>query len=337
MGNVGDVFVGTNAVERRHLVGRQCRAGLVESPAGMCRANERTLPLGPAEGVQAKLGPMMLGIAAGEHLLAQTKQAQMAGLVRTEAGDLDIVSQQIGKLGDQVILAGEKLLLIVETRSPGQVRADLEILAEAVSHHVRRVDALGGVGVMGAPGGVNVVVARPPAHQCRIDPALHLELLGRVGIGDGDRAALRYRLRAAVKADGVGTAWQFHMLAIGTINLRMKMKVRRKPLGLRRIHAAKPVADFKTGRRRLAVFIKHLQAKRVRRLAVEEKTHLIAKAQVLCPLTHVETELGIALAGVSAVKLHDAILQRQPAERLGERLGIVHRQAKPSIDNLVLR
>ena len=72
------------------------------------------------------------------------------------------------------------------------------------------------------------------------------------------------------------------------------------------------------------------------RLAVEEQVNFAAKTKVLRSLANVEAELGVALAGVAAVKLHDAILQGQAAERLGERLGIVYRQAKPSIGDLAL-
>ena len=69
VGDIGDVFVGADAVERRHLVGWQGRAGLLEPPAGMCRADERALALCPAEGVEAELGPVVLGFAAGIHLV----------------------------------------------------------------------------------------------------------------------------------------------------------------------------------------------------------------------------------------------------------------------------
>ena len=39
---------------------------------------------------------MVLGFAAGIHLLLQPQQAKMAGLVRAEAGDFDVVAQQVG-------------------------------------------------------------------------------------------------------------------------------------------------------------------------------------------------------------------------------------------------
>jgi len=54
-------------------------------------------------------------------------------------------------------------------------------------------------------------------------------------------------------------------------------------------------------------------------------------------LANVEAELGVALASVAAVKLDDAIFQRQTAERLGKRLRVVHGQAKPAVADLILR
>ena len=156
----------------------------------------------------------------------------MAGLMRAKARNLDVVAEKIGIQGDDIVFAGEKLFLIVKTRPPSEVGADLEILAEAVPHHVRRVNPLGRVGVMGATGGVDVVIARPPTHQRWINPALHLERLGDIRVADSDGAGLRDRLRAAIIPNGVGAARQFHVFAVGTIDLRMKMKVRCKPLSL---------------------------------------------------------------------------------------------------------
>ena len=66
----------------------------------------------------------------------------MAGLMRAKARNLDVVAEQIGILGDDIVFAGKKLFLIVKTRPPSEVGADLEILAEAVPQHVRRVNPL---------------------------------------------------------------------------------------------------------------------------------------------------------------------------------------------------
>jgi hypothetical protein len=55
-----------------------------------------------------------------------------------------------------------------------QVAADLEVLAEAVLHHVVRVHALARLGVVRAARGVDMMVAAPPAAERRIDPSLNL-------------------------------------------------------------------------------------------------------------------------------------------------------------------
>ena len=100
---------------------------------------------------------------------------------------------------------------------------------------------------------------------------------------------------------------------------------------------AKFVAKLKTGRGRLAVLVEHLKCDLASRFAIEEQIDLVSKAEILCSLANVEAELGIAFAGVAAVKLDDAIFQGQAAERLGERLGVVNGQAKPTIHDLILR
>ena len=83
--------------------------------------------------------------------------------MRAEPGNLNVVVQQIRPDRNFVVLAGKKLLLIIEARSPGEVATDLQVFAQAMPQHVRRVDAFGRLGVMRAAGCVNVVVAGPPA------------------------------------------------------------------------------------------------------------------------------------------------------------------------------
>ena len=48
-----------------------------------------------------------------------------------------------------------------------------------------------------------------------------------------------------------------------------------------------------------------------RRLAGEEDVDVAAEAQVLGPLTDVEADPRLALAGVAAVDLHDPVLEAQ--------------------------
>lgn len=176
VGNVDDVFVGADAFEGRDGVVGEFGGIDFEAPAGMGRAGDGALFFGPLEGVEAEGGPMMHGIAAGIHLLLEAKEAEMAGLMRAETGDFDVVAEDVGIFGFLVVLAGEKLFLVIEARAPGEVRADFEVFALAMAGHVGCVNAFSGFGVMGATGGVDVVIAGPPAHFRGIDPAFDLEL-----------------------------------------------------------------------------------------------------------------------------------------------------------------
>ena len=99
----------------------------------------------------------------------------MPGAVRAEAADLDVVAEQVGELRNLVLVPGEELLLVIEARAPREIAADFQILAEAMAHHVLREHAFGGIRVVRATGGVNVMIAGPPAELRGIDPALDLE------------------------------------------------------------------------------------------------------------------------------------------------------------------
>ena len=72
------------------------------------------------------------------------------------------------------------------------------------------------------------------------------------------------------------------------------------------------------------------------RLAVEKQTDFVAEAQVLSTLPDIETQLGITLACVPAVKLDDTILKFQATEGFRERLGVENTQPQPAIWNLLL-
>ncbi len=57
--------------------------------------------------------------------------------------------------------------------------------------------------------------------------------------------------------------------------------------------------------------VEHFQRDFHRRFALKQQVHLVAKAQVLSPLPHVEHQLGLAAAHVAAVQLDQAVLERQ--------------------------
>src|SRR5215470_10702897 len=84
--------------------------------------------------------------------------------------------KQIGKVGDSIVFTGKELLLEIETGPPCQIAADLEVFSLAMTVHIRCHHAFGWHGVMRAAGRMNMVVARPPSHLGRVNPALELEL-----------------------------------------------------------------------------------------------------------------------------------------------------------------
>ncbi len=83
-------------------------------------ADHCALLLRPFKSVEPESGPVMLGLAAGIHLVLETEQAQVPGLMRAEARHLDVVSKQVRVFGDLVDLADEELFLVIEAGTPGQ-------------------------------------------------------------------------------------------------------------------------------------------------------------------------------------------------------------------------
>ena len=280
---------------------------------------------------------MVLRVAAGIHLVLEPQQAQVPALVRAEAGDLDVVAQHVGVEGNLVVLAGEELLLVVEARPPSEVRADLQVFAQDVPHHVRRMDALGRVGVMRAAGGVDVMVAGDVAELHRVNPPLDLEVEALRGLRHADLARLLHRLRAAVELKRVIAFGQTNRLAVHAIDLRMKREVGREALGLRGMHTALRVADDEAGGRGLAVLVLHAERDFRRRQAGEEQIHFVAEADVLRPLADVEGELRLPFPSIAAVELHEAILDREAAEIGPERLLVEHLQVEPEVLDLQRR
>src|SRR5437016_4447329 len=130
MSDIDDVFVGADAIVSGHIEIRDLLAFHGESITGMGRAGYCALFFGPAQGVQSKSRPMALRITARINLLLQAQQTEMAGLMRAEAGDLDVIAEQVGIARNFVHLAAEELLLIIETRAPGQVASDFQVFAQ---------------------------------------------------------------------------------------------------------------------------------------------------------------------------------------------------------------
>src|SRR4030095_2360891 len=99
----------------------------------------------------------------------------MPALMRTKARHLNSIAKQIRRARRRIFAHSEELLLIVETRPPRQVRANLQVFALAMPRHVRSMYAFRGRCVMRTPRRVNVMIPAPPAKLRRINPALHLE------------------------------------------------------------------------------------------------------------------------------------------------------------------
>lgn len=297
----------------------------------MGRADECALFFCPAQRVEPERRPVLTRVATGIHLVFELQQAEVSALVRTKTTYLDIVAQDIGKRGDLVVGSGEKLFLIIEARAPGEIRTDLQILAEAMPHHVRRVYALGGIGVVRAARRVNVVVAGHPARERGIDPALDLEVpLLAWRVCDGERRGLFHGFGAALKLHDVGACGESEILAVGAIDLRMKGEVGRESLGLRRVNALLLIANDKPRGGGPIVFIAHAQRDRVGGCATKQEVGLIAKTDVLSALADVERKLRLPLAGVAAVELDDPIFEFESAERGAERLCVEHLQLQPA-------
>src|SRR4051794_3958892 len=96
-------------------------------------------------------------------------------MARRVARDFDVVSDAILGRRDAVVFPLEERLLEIPAGPPGEDASNLEVFAQDVAHHVLRVDAFGWTFVVGAAGGVDVVIAGIPAQLRRIDPPLEAE------------------------------------------------------------------------------------------------------------------------------------------------------------------
>src|SRR5947208_3104029 len=99
----------------------------------------------------------------------------MSRLMRAEARDFNIVAQEVRVLRNFVHVSTKELLLKIEAWTPGQIATDFQIFPQAMAHHVRRRNTFGRPGVMGATGGVDMMVARPPTEFGGVYPTFHVE------------------------------------------------------------------------------------------------------------------------------------------------------------------
>ena len=139
-----------------------------------------------------------------------------------EARHFDVITQQVRIARDAVDFAAEELFLIIETGAPGEVGAHLQVFPNTMPEHVGRMHTLGGFHIMCATGGVDVMVAGPPARFGRVDPALDLEG-GAFQFGSHHQfLSAGDRFGSARKLDLVGAFRQAQNLAILTVDLGMK-------------------------------------------------------------------------------------------------------------------
>src|SRR5580765_6585280 len=118
---------------------------------------------------------MILGIASGINLFLQSKQDQVTRLMGAKAGNFNVIAKQVRILRHLVHRSAEKLLLIIKTWAPGQVRANLQVLTHAMANHVLGMDSFRGFDVVSAARRMDVMVSRPPAELGGIDPSLQLK------------------------------------------------------------------------------------------------------------------------------------------------------------------
>ncbi|MEC7603025.1 MAG: hypothetical protein VX668_03345, partial [Planctomycetota bacterium] len=95
---------------------------------------------------------MIFGFATGINLLLQIQQIQVSGHMRSEPGNLDVISQRVRVTRLFSNFTAKEPLLIIETRPPSQTATDLEIFAHDVSNHVLWFHALGWIVVVQTPG-----------------------------------------------------------------------------------------------------------------------------------------------------------------------------------------
>ena len=254
---------------------------------------------------------------------------------RGESGDLHVVPHQVLGRGELVDRTIEELLLGVPARPPAQDAADVQVLSQDVPPHVVGLDALGRALVVGAAGRVDVVIARVPLHRRQVDPTLQLEVLamGRP-LGHGHGPLEDAVLGAAGVLDLELSGREEDRLAVGPVDLGVEEEIGGEAAARRRVDAAELVADDERGRRRPTVGVLHPERHGDGRLDREQDVDVAAEPEILAPLPRVEHQLGLAMAGVAAGDLEDAILHRQAGEPPEHGPVVVQGDVAPAIDDV---
>src|SRR5262245_45005914 len=259
----------------------------------------------------------------------------MAGVSAGEAADLDVVAHDVVFGREFVDGALEELLLVVPAGTPGEYAADIEVFADDVPHHIGRSDAFSGGFVVGAAGGVDVVIAGNPAEVGELDPALHAERFARFGCGGNSDGLLEIEVfGAAVVGNFVFAGREEDFFAVTAINLSVKEEVGGQATRLRWIDAVVRVAKHELAGGGCAVVVENGELHADCRLALEQNGDFISEADILRPLADVEADGGFALAAIATVDLHDTVFEIEARELRDERLAVEDLDVHPAIGNV---
>src|SRR5437870_3150831 len=227
----------------------------------------------------------------------------MSQVLRTEAADLQVILDDGEGLAQLVHGGFEELPLEIVARTPRQVTAHVQPFALDMQEHVVGKDTFGRIGVVGAAGGVDVVIAAVVAIITGVDPALELNAdMGVALLRDGDRTLQLTVFGSSTKRHGELARRQQDRAAIVAVNLLLKEKVGCQTLGLRRVNVIRLIAEREASRRRFAIDVGDRQLDLNAGTNIEEDRHFAAETEILGSLANVEAKRRLAFARFAAVK-----------------------------------
>ena len=265
---------------------------------------------------RSQLGQSSIRVVAGVVLLLQPQQAEVArsGCER-EAGDLDVVAHQVRRASRAgATLPSKNCFWWYQHGPQRQDAADVEVLAQDVPHHVlgRARPRSGSRSARSRRRGRGGRRSTSPCFAGSIQRSQR-ERLSVAGLPPARRssAASAAVLRAArARRRCTCPAAAARVSPSAAVDLRVEEEVRGQPLGRRRVDAALLVAEDERRRRRPAVLVAHVAASRRRAGSrVEQDVDSLRKPRSCVPWPTSKRELRLALAGVAAVELDDAVLE----------------------------
>src|SRR5687767_12778868 len=120
--------------------------------------------------------------------------------------------------------------------------------------------------------------------------------------------------RAAAILDRELPRWEKDGSAVFAVDLLLEEEVWSNTLRLRRIDAARGVAEHQPGGGRLAVMVPDSKFDGDRRPNIEKDRGFAAESEVLCSLPDVEGERGLSFARFAAVNERDRIFDPEAAQ-----------------------